>query len=259
MSNAETMSESVTLCQNMLDKLMSWCDLNKLTVNINKTKCMFINPSANSTDDRLSIHGIQLDIVKQFEYLGMHIDDKLSMNKHVDSMIKKTKCKLGILYRIRKFISRDTSLLIYKVMIRPHMEYGDLVVDLASKKHIDKLERLQEKGLRLTEYQAPGKKNDISKLKLEFRVEDLSIRRKRSLLRLMYRQSKDDVNRDIIKKGMILRSDKKIKLKVEFTRLSKIQKSPYYRGLDLWNKLPDSIQKESSIIKFKSKVKDHLT
>ena len=36
MSNAETLSESVLLCQNMLDKKMSWCDTNKLSVNIKK-------------------------------------------------------------------------------------------------------------------------------------------------------------------------------------------------------------------------------
>ena len=110
-------------------------------------------------------------------------------------MIKKAKCKLGTLYRVRKFISRETSFLIYKVMIKPHMEYGDFVVDSTSKSHIDKLEWLQKKSLHLAEYQPPEKKSEISNSKLNFHIEELYVCRQRSLLRLMYNQSKDDVNR----------------------------------------------------------------
>ena len=34
----------------------------------------------------LYIHGIKLDIVNSFEYLGIHIDNGLVINTHVDSM-----------------------------------------------------------------------------------------------------------------------------------------------------------------------------
>ena len=152
MSSAETMAESILSCQKMLDNIMAWCDKNKLTVNIKKTKCMFINPRKTHVNAELSIHGTDLDIVNHFEYLGMLIDDKLSMCKHVDSMIKKARCKLGILYKIRKFISNETSLLIYKVMIRPHLEYGDFIVESSNQKQIDRLEQLQEKSIRLAEF-----------------------------------------------------------------------------------------------------------
>ena len=66
---------------------------------------------------KLHISDVDLETVNCFEYLGMHIDNRLSMNKHVESMIKKTRCKLGILRKVRKFISKDTALLIYKVMM----------------------------------------------------------------------------------------------------------------------------------------------
>ena len=34
------------------------------------------------------------------------------------------------------------------------------------------------------------------------------------------------------------------KMKSNFTRLTKFQGSPYYRGLNLWDRLPDDIQEE---------------
>ena len=255
MSSAETVSESVLSCQSMLDNIMSWCDKNKLTVNIKKTKCMFINPGNKHVDYRLSIHGTDLDVVNHFEYLGMHIHDKLSMGKHVDSMVKKARCKLGILYKIRRFISTNTALLLYKVMIRPHLEYGDFIVESSSQKNVDKLERLQEKSLRLAEFQSPEKRKEMLILKNSYAIEELYVRRQRSLLRLMYGESKHKLNLMNIKNHMTLRSDKKVKMKIEFTRLTKIQKSPFYRGLALWNALPEDTQKEPLLIKFKSKIK----
>ena len=89
----------------------------------------------------------------------MHIDNKLSMHKHVDNILKKAINKLGILYKICKFISTDTRLSTYKALIHPHLEYGDFIIDSSSKTNIDKLEKFQEKCLRLSEYQAPEKKN----------------------------------------------------------------------------------------------------
>ena len=57
------------------------------------------------------------------------------MNKHVESMVKKTRSKLGILHKIWKFISKETSISIYKVMIRPHMEYDDSVKQTSGEVH----------------------------------------------------------------------------------------------------------------------------
>ena len=63
-------------------------------------------------------------------------------------------------------------------MILLHLEYGDFVVESSGISNVDKLERFQEKCLRLTEYQAPENRKKMSNLKIKFRIEDLKIRRK---------------------------------------------------------------------------------
>ena len=137
-SSSSDLNESVSECQFKLDKIIRWCDKNKLTVNIKKTKCMFINFSNQTPCVVPKIKGNSLDIVKHFEYLGMQIDDRLQMNKHVEIMYKKARCKLSILYKIRKFIGYQTAILLYKVMILPHMEYGDFIVDTANQSFVKK-------------------------------------------------------------------------------------------------------------------------
>ena len=107
---------------------------------------MYVNSANLRPVGDLCIEGKPLGVVKHFEYLGMQIDDHLQLNRHVENMYKKKRCKLGILYKIRTFITCQTALLLYKVMIRPFMEYGDFIVDSAHQTIIDKLEKLQEKS-----------------------------------------------------------------------------------------------------------------
>ena len=54
-----------------------------------------------------------------------------------------------------------------------------------------------------------------------------------------------------------LHSSNRLKLKSQFTRLTKVQKSPYYRGLELWDKLPEKLQNEPSKLKFKGEIKKY--
>ena len=148
------------------------------------------------------------------------------MNKHADNVYKKARQKLGILHKIRKFIKSETALLLYKVMIRPHLEYGDFLIDSANQKCIDKIDRLQDRIVRVIEYEPLSKnRKELANLKLSIGVEDLLVRRNRSLLRLMYFQSKKSINIHIKEMNMSLRSSKKVKLKSDFTRLTKIQRT----------------------------------
>ena len=144
-------------------------------------------------------------------------------------------------------------------MIRPHLEYGDFIIDSSNVASIDKLEQFQEKCLRLSEYQAPENRKDISILKCKYNIDDLKVRKQRSLLQLMYNQSKDFSNLSEERPYMSLRSDKKVKMKSDFTRLTKIQKSPYYRGLSLRNSIPEHLQKETNKAKFKANIKTFVT
>ena len=70
----------------------------------------------------------------------------------------------------------------------------------------------------------------------------------------MYSQSKVDENMQGRTDYMALRSSTKVKLKSDFTKLTKIQRSPYYRGLKLWDILPENVKKESCKLRFKNEL-----
>ena len=80
-------------------------------------------------------------------------------------------------------------------------------------------------------------------------------RRKRNLIRYMYQQSKIEMNKVNIQCDKNLRSKKKVMLKYNFSNLTKLHNSPFYRGVNIWNTLPESIQKCQSKNEFKKMVK----
>ena len=64
-------------------KLNIWFKLNKLTLNVDKTKCMFFHKRRAVPSINLSMNNIPIDIVPHFNYLGITLDEHLSWKTHV--------------------------------------------------------------------------------------------------------------------------------------------------------------------------------
>ena len=161
------------------------------------------------------------------------MDDKLSMNVYLDVIWKKTNAKIGILASIRRFISTKSATRRYKCMIRPHLDYIDFVINSGSANRI---------------------KKDIETLQEKYKIEDLRLRRKRNLVKIMCNQSMCTKNLKVETSKMRLQSANKVKIKKVFTNKTKVFNSPFYRGLRLWDSLPPAIQKEENKYVFKKKV-----
>ena len=146
------LSTMTSVLQKGLDTILRWCSHNKLTVNKDKTKYMLISNKKDNLSEPLMIGECSLCKVTQYEYLGVIIDQDLKMVTQVDSMVKKANSKLGILAKIRRFITKDTAIRKNKTMIRPYLEYVDFVIESNTQERVQKLNQLQHKALRRIEY-----------------------------------------------------------------------------------------------------------
>ena len=251
-NNIEDVSNQITVG---LGKVSTWCEANKLSMNYKKTKCMVIKHKKNQDVPTVCVKNKQIGIVHSYEYLGILIDEHLTHNAYVENVWKKVNTKIGILSKIRRFITVKTAVQIYKCMIRPHLDYIDYVIDSSSKENISKLDRLQNKAIRRIEYCVNADhRKDIDLLHREYNIEKLPLRRKRNLVKIIYRESKDIQNINHDRPSIELRSTTKVKMKQKFTSLTKIQSSPLYRGIKLWDTLPTNLQKEKDFITFKAEI-----
>ena len=63
------------------------------------------------------------------KHLGMHLDEKLNFNHHLEEKIAKANEGIGLIRKLAHILPRQSLLTIYKSFIRPHLDYGDIVYD----------------------------------------------------------------------------------------------------------------------------------
>ena len=139
----------------------------------------------------------------------------------------------------------------------PHFDYVDFVLDSATRECTDRLERLHKRAIRKIEYKPDTEHKDSYDILLQaYNLTTLYRRRAEHLLIFMYKKSKNDI--EILnhqKPKMELRSKNKVKFKHAFTDKTKVQKSPLYRGIFLWDQLSSDIQNLNDINIFKRNIR----
>ena len=85
-------------------------------------------------------------------------------------------------------------------------------------------------------------------------IEPLKTRRCKHHLALMYRLSKIDSYIESTRPEIVLRNRNKIKFLVPKTKLTKVMKSPYYRGTTIWDMLTEEVQRATTKVRFKKQI-----
>ena len=81
--------------------------------------------------------------------LGILIDENLKFNEHVSSSCKKAARQLNALARIAKYLDFKSRKLIYNSFIRSNFTYCPIVWHFCGKENNNKLEKVQERALRI--------------------------------------------------------------------------------------------------------------
>ena len=119
-------SPDYTSIQSTINNLNSWTTNNDVTINPKKTVVMHFNLSKTPLPPPpLTLNGQTLDIVTHTKLLGVTIDNKLTWNKHVDTIINAASYKLYMLRRLKSLGVPPLELTsIYKQFILPKLMYA---------------------------------------------------------------------------------------------------------------------------------------
>ena len=102
-----------------LDKVNDWLKLNKLTVNVEKTKCVWYHKRRKPNPIKLVLNGKQIDIVTYFSFLGVIIDEHLSWKNHAEMVANKLSKLVGILHKLKYVYPKFILETIYKSLFVP--------------------------------------------------------------------------------------------------------------------------------------------
>ena len=110
-----------------LNNVSHWLNLNKLSLNVKKTKAMvFRMPQKKIIQPNIQINGSNIEFVENFIFLGITINNKLNWNRHINKVTNKISKTVGILNKLRSFLPSDVLQTIYNTLILPHLIYGIL-------------------------------------------------------------------------------------------------------------------------------------
>ena len=145
--SAQSTIEAQNIINEDLDNIKHWLLSNELSLNTTKSEYMII-----ASNHRLSsivsvplirIGNYPLERVHSSKSLGVHIEDKLSWNIHINHVVKKISSSIGGLRCVKLFVPLKTIHKIYNTLIQPHFDYCDIVWPNINKGLADRIQKLQ--------------------------------------------------------------------------------------------------------------------
>ena len=134
--------------QRALDTLDHWCNLWKIKLNPDKTHFMLIT-RLKDKQQLLTLKGAQLKTTKKTTFLGAEISDSLTWTEHINKVEQKVFARTNGLKILKaKGISSKSLIKLYKMTIRPIMEYASPAWANASNSLLQRLQILQNRALK---------------------------------------------------------------------------------------------------------------
>ena len=129
-----------------LEKINIWLKLNKLSLNVKKTKfVIFSRKQKQIAAITLSINGEDIEHVEHFNFLGIIMDEKLSRINHINMLSNKISKVISVMYKLKNVLPEYILLILYNALISSHLNCGLTVWGIKA----DRLEILQKKAVRI--------------------------------------------------------------------------------------------------------------
>ena len=248
--NGNSYDECVTDLQNIINKFVSWCSKNALTINIKKTKVMTFgskNKVKKAKNVVIKINNEILGHVPTYKYLGIHLDQTLNYKYHSENLLRLINHKLYMFSKIRRYLNVTSALAIYKTMILPYFDYGDIIYMSSNIPEIRKLDKNHIRGLRIG-FKIQGKIEDNDLFNLA-NISNLENRRKVHLRNFMYRNKEKCVTKE--ENTITTRLNSGPTFKVKKPNCENYKRNVYYAGAVEWNSIDSDVRKLEHFYQFK--------
>ena len=133
--------------------ICNWLQINKLSLNTQKTVFQVYKSSTSEIDVTVRLNGIQINEEAKVKYLGMYIDVNLKWASHIDHLSFILSRNIGIINRSKYFLNKQSLLLLYNALVLPYISYCCLVWGFTYPTYINKIEILQKRVVRIIDNQ----------------------------------------------------------------------------------------------------------
>lgn len=220
-------------------------------VNASKTKfLLFGNQNVLKTHGNLTllIGDTILSKCSYYDYLDIRLDDGLTFKPHIQNLILNCNSRLFTLSHIRKYLDRKTTIAIYKNIIMAKLQYGLLFTICALKGERAKIQKVQNRVLRICGL--AGRYVSNLTLHRELKVLPISLRCKFDIMVAMFKRSARDTSLNI-PQGVVTRAQSVPSIHVLRPHTARFRNSISYQGPLIWESIPHHWKRIQDLDTFK--------
>ena len=239
-----------------LEKINTWAIKWKVNFNCQKTELLNICRRNDTINNRLIFDNSLLQPRPFHKHLGLTLQGNCKWDSHVTNLVAKCQTLVACLKSYKYRFSRKSLEIMYKSYVLPHFDYADSVWDNLTQAQVESLEQIQLDALRTIIGTVRGTSHD--KIYRESGFVPLKIRRDRHKLILFFKFVNGLLPNHISCKFPQLVVDlnpyhrrRPLERKVPRWNTELYHNSFFPTATALWNQLPDTIKKLTSISAFK--------
>ena len=236
--------------------MTEWSNLWQLP--FNETKCKVLHVGTRNPRHSYTMGGLELEQVTIEKDLGIHLDSVLKFRKQAASAAAKGNQMLALVRRSFCCIDMVTLPLLYKSLVRPHLEYGNVIWGPFNRADQRLIERVQRRATKLVP--------ELKHLSYQERLRCLK------LPSLYHRRRRGDMITifQILSGGVNIQPDRFFEPAVStITRghglklrkpnaTSRVRRNVLsVRAINDWNALPPSVVLSTTLNQFKSRLDNH--
>jgi len=132
-----------------METVTDWFRANKLSLNIDKTKYMiYSNKIIDTVNKRVLLCNRSIERTNCMKFLGVHIDDKLKWDKHINNILLKLTRSSYAIYKMKDIMTRVQLRMLYNALVQPYLSYGIILWGATFRQHTHKLIIMQKRIVR---------------------------------------------------------------------------------------------------------------
>ena len=237
-----------------------WLRVNRLSLNLKKTKHMIVTNKAILGRWKVKIRRKVIKKVDCIKFLGVMLDNRLNFDRHALYISGKVARAVGVINRVSYHLPFSLLVNLYKSIIYPHLIYCIPVWGRPGSVGVARIQRIQVRALRvITKYEANHRAVTDALMNID------SIYKYFTSIKL-YRVLNEGQHPYFLNRicDVQVNHDHATRFRTNsclyppFFRLTKGQNSFIYQSIIVWNSIPLSIRSTDPISKFKKLLRKFL-
>ena len=234
-----------------LARIYTWMLKNKLTVNPLKSHALVVPPALSEIPSAVNfqMNSCKIQVSDCVRYLGVLIDSKLLFKQHISMISTKLSRAVGIMYKLKHILPAYVLKQLYFAFFHPHLLYGIIIWAATFKSYLEPLNILQNKAIKIIDNRKwCDRVTPIYKHLNILKLEDLlNLETSKFMFKLMNgSQLQPGIFSSFFTKvsnihSRITRSSLNNLLYLPNLRSNRLQRSIRYRGVKIWNDVPNDL------------------